>query len=248
MSATGSEGVDANGGAVATVSGVEPLAIEAATTVGVAVSVPQPWAEILDSVRASSGDPLAPFIPAHLTVVGPTEVDIDRIAEVEARLADVSARHAPFTVHLRGTGTFRPVTEVVFVAVAAGISECERLALDVRSGPLMRELHYPYHPHITVAHDVPTEALDRVYAELADFEAAFTADHFTLYVHGADGHWRPLRDYKLTGVPIQGAEVPTSDGAATDDRVATEDGAASADGSAVEPPKGSDGVTAPPTP
>jgi len=242
MNVTGSERVDAIGGAVATVSGVEPRAIEAGTTVGVAVSVPQPWAQILDSVRASSGDPLAPFIPAHLTLVGPTEVDVDRIAEVEARLADVSARHAPFTVHLRGTGTFRPVTEVVFVAVAAGISECERLALDARRGPLMRELHYPYHPHITVAHDVPTAALDRVYAELADFEALFTADHFTLYVHGEDGHWRPLRDYKLTGAPIQQVDAATGDGTAIGD------GAANSDGSAVEPTKGSGGVTAPPTP
>ena len=43
---------------------------------------------------------------------------------------------------------------------------------------------YPYHPHVTVAHDVPTEALDRVYAELAGFDARFTVDHFTLYVHG----------------------------------------------------------------
>ena len=38
---------------------------------------------------------------------------------------------------------------------------------------------------MTVAHDVPTAALDRVYAELADFEALFTVDHFTFYVHGA---------------------------------------------------------------
>jgi 2'-5' RNA ligase len=169
----------------------------ATVTVGVAISIPPPWAEVLDAVRASSGDPLAAFIPAHLTVLGPTEIDAERIEDVEALLARVSAEHTAFEIHLRGTGTFRPVTEVVFVAVAAGISECERLAADIRTGPLERELHYPYHPHVTVAHDVPTEALDRVYAELGGFEARFVADHFTLYVHGADGRWRPLRDFRL---------------------------------------------------
>jgi len=100
-------------------------------------------------------------------------------------------------MQLRGTGTFRPLTEVVFVTVAAGISECEQLAEAVRSGPLARDLHFPYHPHVTVAHDVPTDALDRVYAELADFETRFGVDHFTFYVHGDDGHWRPKRVFPL---------------------------------------------------
>ena len=40
----------------------------------------------------------------------------------------VASAHQPFTVHLRGTGTFRPITEVVFVTLAIGISDCERLA------------------------------------------------------------------------------------------------------------------------
>jgi 2'-5' RNA ligase len=169
----------------------------ATVTVGVAISIPPPWAEVLDAVRASSGDPLATFIPAHLTLLGPTEIDAERIEDVEGLLGKVATAHRSFEVHLRGTGTFRPVTEVVFVAVAAGISECERLAEDVRTGPLARDLHYPYHPHVTVAHDVPPQALDRVYAELGGFDARFVADHFTLFVHGADGHWRPLRDYRL---------------------------------------------------
>jgi 2'-5' RNA ligase len=172
------------------------------TTIGVAISVPSPWGATLDAVRASSGDPLAEFIPAHLTLLGPTPIAGASIAAVEAHLATVAAAHRGFKIHLRGTGTFRPITEVVFVAVAAGISECEQLAADVRSGPLTRDLHFPYHPHVTIAHDVPTEALDRVYAELAGFEATFDADHFTLFVHSDDGdlpagRWQPIRDFKL---------------------------------------------------
>jgi len=213
---------------------VEPAATAVdsgeAITVGVAMSIPAPFSEVLDAVRASSGDPLATFIPAHLTLLGPTEIDPAGVAEVEIWLGEVAARHAPFRVHLRGTGTFRPVTEVVFVAVAAGISECERLAGDVRRGPLARDLHYPYHPHVTIAHDVPTAALDRVYAELDDFEALFTVDQFTLYVHGADGRWRPLRDFKLTAERL--------------DDAASGGGGGDRGGSA----PGSDGASVPPTP
>jgi 2'-5' RNA ligase len=237
MSAARSDNVDRTGDR-STVESTGPAgaAVEpgAPITVGVAISIPQPWAEILDAVRASSGDPLAAFIPAHVTLLGPTDIDPDRIGEAEARLAAAAAAHAPFAVHLRGTGTFRPVTEVVFVAVATGIGECERLATDVRQGPLLRDLHYPYHPHVTIAHEVPTAALDRVYAELADFEALFTADHFTLYVHGSDGRWRPLRDFKLTGEPA--AQRCTDSGSAPG-------GVSRSDG-----PKETGGVSPPPTP
>ncbi len=168
--------------------------------VGVAVGVPEPWGGRLDRSRAEAGDPLAAFIPSHITVLGPTDVDPAGLPEIEEHLGRVAAGHGPFPVRLRGTGTFRPVTEVVFVAVALGISEFEMLAAEVRSGPLERELHFPYHPHVTVAHDVPTEALDAVFDRLADFSAEFVVDSFTLYVHGADGHWRPVRDFPLGGL------------------------------------------------
>lgn len=168
-------------------------------TIGVAVGIPEPWGSQLDHHRASSGDPMAAYIPAHLTLLGPTEIDAtpEFAAKVADHLASVAAAHRPFHLHLRGTGTFRPITQVVFITVAAGISDCEQLAADIRSGPLHRDLRYPYHPHVTVAHDVAPEALDAVFEELAGFEARFPVDGFTLYEHGDDGHWHPQRRFSL---------------------------------------------------
>ena len=168
--------------------------------IGVAVGIPEPWGSQLDEHRFAAGDPLADLIPAHLTLLGPTEIDDSPQARAvaEDHLVRVAAAHRPFQVQLRGTGTFRPVTQVVFVAVASGVSECQTLAEDLRSGPLERTLSYPYHPHVTVAHDVPTEALDAVADRLAAFEARFAIDGFTLYEHGADGRWCPQRRFPLT--------------------------------------------------
>lgn len=168
-------------------------------TIGVAVGIPEPWGSQLDAHRAASGDPMAALIPAHLTLLGPTEVDAadDVTRKIEDHLAATAAEHHPFQLHLRGTGTFRPITQVVFVAVAAGIGACELLATDIRSGPLARELRYPYHPHVTVAHDVDPAALDAVFEGLAAFEARFPIDGFTLYEHGADGRWHPQRRFPL---------------------------------------------------
>ncbi|MDQ1646781.1 MAG: hypothetical protein QOJ50_2965 [Cryptosporangiaceae bacterium] len=171
-------------------------------TIGVAIGIPEPWGSELRQHRALAGDPQAQSVPPHVTLVPPTEIPGGDLSDVEEHLRKIAARHSPFELHLRGTGTFRPVTDVVFVVVAAGIAECEQLESDVRSGPLIRELHFPYHPHVTVAHDVPDRQLDAAYDRLADFNARFRVWGFTLFEHGADGHWRPQRDF-----PFAGAEV-----------------------------------------
>jgi 2'-5' RNA ligase len=168
-------------------------------TIGVAIGIPEPWAGQLTAVRKASGDPLAANVPAHITLLPPTQLTDAESAAVEEHLKEAASRHRPFELHLRGTGTFRPVTDVVFVAVATGISECELLEADIRRGPLRRELRFPYHPHVTVAHDVPTGALDIAYEGLSDFDARFAVPGFTLFEHGSDGRWRPELDFPFGG-------------------------------------------------
>jgi 2'-5' RNA ligase len=168
------------------------------TTIGIAIDIPEPWGSQLTRRRLQAGDPAAAHIPAHLTLLGPTEVDTGVIAEVAEHLTGVASRHEPFPVHLRGTGTFRPLTEVVFVAVASGNEDCRQLWSAIRDlESVRRELRFDYHPHVTVAHDIETAALDEVFDDLADFDAKFTVVGFTLFEHGPDGRWRPHREYLL---------------------------------------------------
>lgn len=166
--------------------------------IGIALLVPEPWGAQLQAARASFDDPLASLIPPHVTLLGPTVLEPAELAAVDAHLADVGSRHRPFTVHLRGTGTFRPVSDVVFVQVVEGISECERLERSIRSGPLAQELRFNYHPHVTVAHDVPAPALDRAFRELAGFEAVYEVSAVQVFEHGDDNVWRPVREFPLT--------------------------------------------------
>ncbi|RLP92735.1 2'-5' RNA ligase family protein [Micromonospora sp. BL4] len=166
--------------------------------IGIAVDIPEPWGAQLTRRRVEAGDPLA--VPAHVTLLGPTEIPTANLPAVERHLAGVAAAHLPFTLHLRGTGTFRPVTQVVFVAVAAGISECELLASAIAATPgLHRQTRFPYHPHVTVAQDVAPEALDKAYEDLADFSAMFEVDAFTLFSHSGQARWQPRRDFRLGG-------------------------------------------------
>lgn len=176
--------------------------------IGVAITVPEPYGSMLQDARARFGDPLAGDIPPHVTLLGPTVVAPAELAEVSAHLARVSTTVRPFVLHLRGTGTFRPISPVVFIQVVAGIAECERLESTVRSGPLTQDLRFNYHPHVTVAHQVPDPALDRAFDELTKFEARFVVSGFQFYEHGDDCVWRPVRDYLLTGSSTAQTAVP----------------------------------------
>ncbi len=168
-------------------------------TIGVSIAIPSPHAELLQAKRASFGDPLAASIPTHVTLLPPTDVGDVELADTVKHLEEVAADARPFPMVLRGTGTFRPTSPVVFVQVSGGLADCELLEKEIRRGPLERRLEFNYHPHVTVAHHVPEEALDRAFAELADFECDFVVEQFHLYEHGDDAVWRPVRSFELGG-------------------------------------------------
>lgn len=172
-------------------------------TIGVALAIPEPWASELQDYRTSIGDTTATMIPTHITLVPPTEIGEPDLPEVEKHLEEVASESDPFVVHLRGTGTFRPVSPVVFVTVAEGISSCEQLAGAVRRGPLDVDIAFPYHPHVTVAHHLDDAALDRAFAELSDFECRFDVEEFHLYVHDEQIGWQPTRDFPLASGQVR---------------------------------------------
>ena len=172
---------------------------EGQTRIGVAIPMPAPYAEMLSDARRRSGDGFADLIPPHVTILGPTVVDQGAMAAVVEHLAAVTSSAQAFTMILRGTGTFRPVSEVVFVQVAQGIAECEQLETAVRTGVLAQELRFNYHPHVTIAHDVEPEALDRAFEECAGFEATFDVTGVDLFEHGDDGVWRTVETFPLGG-------------------------------------------------
>jgi 2'-5' RNA ligase len=168
-------------------------------TVGVALAIPDPHAAVLAGWRRRIGDPEADKVPPHVTLLPPTEIEADQLELVEKHLAEAATAVLPFTMRLSGTGSFRPVSQVVFVQVSSGIAQCELLERAVRRDPIVREVEFPYHPHVTVGHDLADERLDEAYEGLQDFVAQFRVEAFTLYTQNGDGAWRPHREYPLTG-------------------------------------------------
>ena len=156
-------------------------------TIGVVIDVPEPYGEELLRWRADFGDPMAGLIPAHITLLPPTAVapgDVDGIAE---HLSRVAGGMRSFGVRLRGTGSFRPVSPVVFIKLLDGADDCDRLQRAIRTGPLSRDLLFDYHPHVTVAHHLDDASMDRALSTLAGYGADFTVSGVELYEHGSGG-------------------------------------------------------------
>lgn len=158
-------------------------------TIGVALPVPEPWRSQLADARAAYGDPLAELVTPHVTLLPPTAVATADLPAIREHLQRAADETVPFEIVLRGTGTFQPVSPVVYVALARGVASCESLERRVRSGPLARELRFPYHPHVTLAHGVSDMELGRAFREFEDFAVTFRVTAMWLYEQREDGSW-----------------------------------------------------------
>ena len=165
--------------------------------IGVAIPVPAPFDAVIAGQREAAGDPMAWAVPPHVTLVPPVDVAEAVLPAVEEHLVDAVAGMEPFEIHLRGTGTFRPVSPVVFVVLRSGADEVAALEERVRCGVLGSERAFPFHPHVTLAQAVPEDRLDRAHHDMAAFEARFTVTCVRLYRYGPDGAWHPVADHPL---------------------------------------------------
>ena len=157
-------------------------------SVGVILRFPPEVAEELQRWRASFGDPMAGVVPAHITLVTTTMTQDWEATRRHVRT--VASKQEPFTVTIAGTGSFRPVSPVVFLRVDEGFAQCVRLHEQLQTGPLERELPFAYHPHVTVAHDVAPESLDEAETVLKDYRATFPVASMGLYEHDDNGIWQ----------------------------------------------------------
>lgn len=163
---------------------------------GVIISLPPALAAGLGARRADFGGAAAALVPPHITLVsgrasGPWDL-------AAAHVRGVAAATAPFQISLRGTGTFEPVSPVVFLNVVDGAQQCTALHRELLRGPIEHLLDYDFHPHLTMAHDLNAAAMERAKTQMADFAAGFTVASIGLFNH-LDGAWALREELALGG-------------------------------------------------
>lgn len=157
--------------------------------IGLVIAVPEPWMSELTAWRLEFGDEHGNHTPAHITLLPPTAIKKDHRADVAEHLQKIAAAHRPFKISLRGTGTFRPISPVVYIDVVAGNRDLIELENDVRTGILDVPTRFDYHPHVTIAQQVSDERLDRAEMTCANFEAQWTVQGFRLDRVTPDGSY-----------------------------------------------------------
>ena len=181
---------------------------------GVIARLPEPLGIHVQAWRRALGDPAAERIEPHLTLVPPQTVaegDLDRAAALLERAA---AEAVPFLVELDGAATFLPDSPVAYLVVREGGPALAHLDAALRAPPLDRRTH-PFHPHVTIAQDLPADRIEAAAGELAGFRAAFPVRELALLREERDARgkvWRPLATVTV-GASTAIREVPFTEAA-----------------------------------
>lgn len=163
---------------------------------GVVIEIPSPLRETLRAWRLTYGGEATALVEPHITLVSGSAADWGAAA---AHVRTIAAQAKPFTARLNGTGTFRPLTPVVFLNVTEGSAECTALHDALIHGPLGHDLAFSYHPHVTIAHDADDLSMDSAQRELQDESMAFTVTSVGLFGIDASGQWSLREELKLGG-------------------------------------------------
>jgi 2'-5' RNA ligase len=184
---------------------------------GVALLVPGPAAAEIDGLRRALGDGALGRIPAHLTLVPPVNVPVDRVPEALAVLRSAAAAAGgPLRLRFGPAATFDPATPVVYLAVAGEVDRLVALRDAVFRPPLQRALTHPFVPHVTLADDMAPERIPAAVAALADACLDVTIDRLHLLREEPGRVWRPVADAPLAPAVVVGRgglplELTTSD-------------------------------------
>ena len=164
--------------------------------------VPGPLGAFLTDLRAElvSGYRLR----SHLTVLPPRVLGTP-VEQLSARLTDVASRLAPFEVELGEVEVFAS-TGVVYLGLASGSEPVRHLHQKLNGGALEFPEPYAFHPHVTLAQDVPadTEHLVEMLARLRwaqyDGPRSFRVESLSLVENISLGRWDTLSEHSLTAL------------------------------------------------
>ncbi|WP_404289503.1 2'-5' RNA ligase family protein [Glutamicibacter arilaitensis] len=165
-------------------------------TLGVVIPVPEPQRSLLrDWRRVYGGAATAPIAP-HITLISGSYLQSwDQAANQVRRVAQGSAR---FTVRLASVGSFRPASEVVYLPLSEGAEECWELHRALLADQLRHESQFEYHPHLTIAQNVPSADLDSAQEQLREADLSFEVRSLQLF-DTRDGAWNLSEEIGLRG-------------------------------------------------
>ena len=163
------------------------------------IYIPDPLGRFLDDLRRELAPHSNPH--AHVSVLPPRPLAVDWQAGAGQARA-LTEGWAPFEIALAGLQIF-PVTNVIYLEIGAGATDLRRMHAAMNAGALEFEEPFPYHPHITLAQEIPHQEVPAIY-ELARRRwqeyrgrGVFRAERTVFVRSTLDNCWIDLAEYRL---------------------------------------------------
>ena len=177
--------------------GFDPNGMDRVNQFALVIYIPDLLGRFLDDLRLELAPDCRPH--AHVSVLPPRTLSVPwQIACADARA--LVGEFEPFIVEAAGPAIF-PATEVVYLELARGATELHALHDALARGPLRFDEPYPYHPHITLAQDMPEGSLPEVFEAASTMWSryagprAFRADKAIFVQNTAQNRWMDLAEF-----------------------------------------------------
>ena len=168
------------------------------------IYIPDPLGRFLDDLRRDLVPGCNPH--AHVSVLPPRPLAVDWQAAGE-QVRVCAGNWAPFDIVLQRIRIF-PVTNVIYLELGEGETEMFRIHAAMNSQALEFDEPFEYHPHITLAQEIPpgqAAAVNRRAQELWDGYTgprSFRAER-TAFVQNTLGNcWIDLAEFSLGAVTV----------------------------------------------
>jgi 2'-5' RNA ligase len=169
------------------------------------IYIPDPLGRFLDDLRQELVPSYNPH--AHVSVLPPRPLAVDwSVAARQVR--SLTGAWVPFEIELTDIGIF-PLTDVIYIQLGAGAAELSRMHTAMNSGPLGFHEPFPYHPHVTLAQEIPAGAVDsvcqRAVERWRDYRGprSFRADRAAFVQNTLQNCWIDLAEYSLGAVAVR---------------------------------------------
>jgi 2'-5' RNA ligase len=163
------------------------------------IYIPDPLGTFLDTLRKELVPQYNPH--AHISVLPPRPLAVPwQTASDEAEA--LAANWTPFEIELTGVAVF-PLTGVIYIEIGGGTGELRRMHAAMNTTSLAFQEPFAYHPHITLAQELPLGNVAEV-RELAaqrwkDYTGrrSFCAERAVFVQNTLSNCWIDLAEYSL---------------------------------------------------
>ncbi|MBV6508914.1 MAG: hypothetical protein JJLCMIEE_01981 [Acidimicrobiales bacterium] len=172
---------------------------------GVVLLLPPSVSTEIDGLRRACGDPSLGLIAPHVTLVPPVNVREENLAEALGIVRRAGASAVPFLARVGPPDSFAPHSPVLHLPLDDTGGAIARLRASVFTGPLAREVSWPFVPHVTLCDELAEADLVAAKQLLSHYERDIELDALAVLEQRRDAEglrrWVAVAETPL-GAPV----------------------------------------------